>query len=670
MDRKKVSPLRLLSLSVSGSLLVAMVACGGGQPSLDESTNPSAIPTVRAQSAESKSSETEVPVELSVVGKAAQLNAESLKEADRLATLDRSVEMARKNGVLAKAFVGVPVHRFYNAQTAAHFYTISEEERARVAATLPHFRYEGIAFSVSASSDPLLSPVYRFFNRVTGVHFYSISAEEKSYIEQNLPQFRYEGIAYYASQMSGQGLMPLYRFYQTQRGFHFYSASYTERDNVVDSLPVYHYEGLGYYVLAGATPIEPVGPLNDTGTVGMQCYQAGSSILVSCDSAGARALNHQQDGMIGRDRNAPEVGDGAKGFSYTKISNAGVDLSPTAALGSGPNDWACTRDNVTGLVWEVKTSDGGLRDQDQSFTNYTRSDVPQVQAYQYDPFGIIYRNPTELELTRSSNTLGYRAAVNQLGLCGHSDWRLPTATELMGLVDYGQLQGSFSIDTTWFPDAASSMSGAVGVGRMWWTSEDMHHVPAEWQGDTYHYPSPYIHGWAVDFQNGSVFDAHRGQIPAGVRLVRGAGPSGPRYSFSANGAEVIDHHTRLTWRRCLEGMSWNGSSCVGTARIFRHEAALAHARAQTGWRVPNVKELATIQDRTQPRGYDEAVFPNTPDYGKSWTSTPVMKLRLNGEPVQQPGYGAWIVKFKWGGVVHYDSDGRNSSMLRLVRRTP
>ncbi|GDX85234.1 hypothetical protein LBMAG43_12760 [Methylococcaceae bacterium] len=53
---------------------------------------------------------------------------------------------------------------------------------------------------------------------------------------------------------------------------------------------------------------------------------------------------------------------------YSKISNTGSVLPDSAILGSDQNDWACTKDNKTGLVWEVKTMDGGLRDMSQKYT--------------------------------------------------------------------------------------------------------------------------------------------------------------------------------------------------------------------------------------------------------------------------------------------------------------
>jgi len=42
--------------------------------------------------------------------------------------------------------------------------------------------------------------------------------------------------------------------------------------------------------------------------------------------------------------------------SYTKLDAGGNALSDSAA------SWAMVRDNVTGLIWEMKTDDGSVRD--------------------------------------------------------------------------------------------------------------------------------------------------------------------------------------------------------------------------------------------------------------------------------------------------------------------
>ncbi|OOG79656.1 hypothetical protein B0E41_22735 [Hydrogenophaga sp. A37] len=164
-------------------------------------------------------------------------------------------------GLSAKAAaVVLPVYRFFNTQTSAHFYTLSTTERDQVRNTLPVFSYEGPAFSAAPSAEAGLSPVHRFFNVQTGVHFYTISEDEKTLVQSALPQFHYEGVAYHASQVAGAGLFPLYRFYLANKGFHFYTASAAEAAQVRATLPQYRDEGVGYYVpgAASGTPAPQV----------------------------------------------------------------------------------------------------------------------------------------------------------------------------------------------------------------------------------------------------------------------------------------------------------------------------------------------------------------------------------------------------------------------------
>jgi hypothetical protein len=99
------------------------------------------------------------------------------------------------------------------------------------------------------------------------------------------------------------------------------------------------------------------------------------------------------------------------------------------------------------------------------------------------------------------------------------------------------------------------------------------------------------------------------------------------YAISTDGSEVTDQHTGLIWKRCSEGMSWNGTTCAGTASTFTHEAALTQATSQaigTGvaWRLPNVKELSSITDKTVVNpAIDSTAFPATPT-SWFWSSTP------------------------------------------------
>ena len=63
---------------------------------------------------------------------------------------------------------------------------------------MPDFTFEGTAFSAYETEVEGAIPVYRFFNDITGAHFYTPSVAERDSVEENLPDYQSEGIAYYA----------------------------------------------------------------------------------------------------------------------------------------------------------------------------------------------------------------------------------------------------------------------------------------------------------------------------------------------------------------------------------------------------------------------------------------------------------------------------------------
>jgi hypothetical protein len=155
--------------------------------------------------------------------------------------------------------------------------------------------------------------------------------------------------------------------------------------------------------------------------------------------------------------------------SYSKISNSGATLSDSAKLDTGSNDWACTKDNKTGLIWEVKTTDGGLRDWNNTYTWY-EPDASKNHSFAG------YQNRGACKGSQC-DTYAFTNAVNAKGLCGKKDWRMPTKDELLGLLTKTSaanqpLNDSLYIDATYFPNSNyrfwSSTPASGGSSSAWY----------------------------------------------------------------------------------------------------------------------------------------------------------------------------------------------------------
>lgn len=85
--------------------------------------------------------------------------------------------------------------------------------------------------------------------------------------------------------------------------------------------------------------------------------------------------------------------------------------------------WCMVKDNLTGLVWEVKTLDDSIHCKDTVF-NWKKADKMFIPRINGEKFG------------------------------GFSDWRLPTTNELLSIVDK-DLENP-SIDINFFPNTAPS----------------------------------------------------------------------------------------------------------------------------------------------------------------------------------------------------------------------
>jgi len=227
-------------------------------------------------------------------------------------------------------------------------------------------------------------------------------------------------------------------------------------------------------VAAVVAPVTATGLLNDTGITWGGNYPTGNN--ASCIGQTVA----EQDCSQGRDVQAAagtlvKVGGGAAGFDFTKLDAAGASLPATVTA------WTCVRDNHTGLVWEVKTpaGSGSIHDTDKTYRWGGKTErLTAALGISYGDWNV---------LVDGSNA--------GAGLCGFTDWRVPTVMQLLSIANRGVFNPA--IDSSFFPNS--------GLGYYWSSSP---------------YASNSFYAWGVYFGNGD--DGYNGRYGYyQVRLVRG-----------------------------------------------------------------------------------------------------------------------------------------------------
>lgn len=385
---------------------------------------------------------------------------------------------------------------------------------------------------------------------------------------------------------------------------------------------------------ASATPFfAPVGGLPGSGVPA--CTADGERDL-PCPVAGFPG----QDAEFGRmaaalDGTLLKSGDGPDAFDFSRICHNGDaagqgDCPPEPALGPAADQWGCTRDNVTGLLWEAKINhSGALRHQGNTYTWHD----PDTATNGGDA-GVADGGDCS---GSACDTAAFVAAVNQDGLCGQQNWRLPSLHELHAIQARTPQPASGSpLPGEHFPNVPRSSL---------WSAASSAATPSR--------------AWFLSFLSSTTYDRDKDGARA-VMLVSGQAADGPldEAVFTLNDDTALHQRTGQQWRRCAAGQTFDNGDCLGTAEIFTWQAALAYADSVDGWRLPNIQELFSIIDKQRALpALDTSVFRSGLSNGAFWSSTPDLGSSNS----------AWVVDIRSGQTNRYSTTSDTQRYVVLVR---
>ena len=145
------------------------------------------------------------------------------------------------------------------------------------------------------------------------------------------------------------------------------------------------------------------------------------------------------------------------------------------------------------------------------------------------------------------------------------------------------------------------------------------------------------------------------------------------YIYSTDGKTVTDLTTDLIWTRCVMGQNWDGTTCSGTAvnyygwdtaKVFVGTVVLD---GQSDWRLPTIRELQTIVDRSADYPIDSVAFPNS--HINLWSST-LLADDYNNAWITLPNYNyTYDDPYTWGyyGAIRLVRGQPNNGILNVAR---
>lgn len=133
---------------------------------------------------------------------------------------------------------------------------------------------------------------------------------------------------------------------------------------------------------------------------------------------------------------------------------------------------------------------------------------------------------------------------------------------------------------------------------------------------------------------------------------RAARANAPAGRYTVSGGVVYDTKTKLTWQQTASTTAYSYTDAKTQC------STAGAALGGTGWRMPTVKELMTLIDRSKATGpvIDTTAFLSTTS-ASYWTAT----------TTAWSATGTWVVDFTDGRVTSTSTNFPNTNVVRCVR---
>ena len=328
-----------------------------------------------------------------------------------------------------------------------------------------------------------------------------------------------------------------------------------------------------------------------------------------------------QDATHGRDALAlaaqdklEKVGHGHGGYDFTKLDKDGNELDYSA------EEYACIRDNYTGLIWEVKTN------------GHWRSDLHSGKAtyFWYTPNGNngglpgLSDNDTNQQWCANKgrcDTDKFIEDVNAVNYCGLKNWRLPTYSEIASIANVQS--ADYRMDH-YVENPILRYAFMHNFTSDFIKTDTYRHILSSYN-TTLYFPAFVL---PKDWESP---DAMLGVVLVSEPVDYQKPLSTDEKYEALTEATVLDKNTGLIWTRCPATMVDDNDICTKTYSWNEALAAVQTANnngflGYNDWRLPSIYELTSLQAFDRIPMINQDVFSIDDIENKSfWSSTPSIR---------------------------------------------